>query len=197
MRLPAVTALNDDTKINDHFYCTKKRFALFVIVTTALSMTVCMGTGCKESKGGFGEGEVKDKSGMVHKPLKEAPKPPDFAKAFALTSSFDKSKSEVKLQLKLKKGFHAYAKGETIGKPVELLVDVKSGWTVDGTPVIPLGKKKDLGELGESFILEGVVPITAKVQGGQGPVSGKLMVQVCTDTACDRPRPHVFTVATN
>ena len=34
------------------------------------------------------------------------------------------------------------------------------------------------------------------VKGGTGDLSGKVMVQVRTDKACDRPKPHTFTVPT-
>ena len=61
--------------------------------------------------------------------------------------------------------------------------------------VIPAGTKKDLGELGTSVILEGEIPMKAKLKGGGGAVSGTVEVQVCTDKACDRPRKHVFSIA--
>ncbi len=160
-------------------------------------MSIPFAVGCEPTKGGFGEGEVKDKSGMVHKPIAEPAEAPDFKKAFKMMPSFDKASQEIRVQLDLQKGFHAYAAGETIGKPVQLVLDASGGWELDGAVVVPAGKKKDLGDLGESVILEGSVPISAKLKNGKGVVSGKLLVQVCTDTACDRPRPHVFNVATD
>jgi len=166
-----------------------------LFVVPLLALLVVGVTACEESKGGFGEGKVKDTSGMVRKPGEAPTKAPNFKDAFTLSSSFDKASSTVKVQMNLQPGFHAYAAGEKIGKPVSLDVN-GNGWAVDGAVSVPAGKQKDLGELGISMILEGQVPISAKVKGGTGDVTGTLNVQVCTDTACDRPRPHAIKVPT-
>jgi hypothetical protein len=36
--------------------------------------------------------------------------------------------------------------------------------------------------------------LTAIVKGGAGEIRGTVMAQVCTDSACDRPKPHPFMV---
>ena len=69
-----------------------------------------------------------------------------------------------------------------------------NGWAVDGDVVIPAGQKKDLGALGVSVILEGDVPLKAKLKPGTGGISGSVEVQVCTDKACDRPKTHPFSI---
>ena len=61
---------------------------------------------------------------------------------------------------------------------------------------VPKGEKKSLGTLGTDFVLEGKIPVTAKVTGGSGEVAGDVKVQVCTKNACDRPRTHGFRVPT-
>jgi hypothetical protein len=100
--------------------------------------------------------------------------------------------------LSIAPGFHAYAPGEQIGKPVELKLKDGGAWSLAGPVEIPAGKEKDLGELGRSVILEGTVPLKATLGGGaeKAPVDGTVTVQVCTDKACDRPRTHAFQVPT-
>lgn len=151
----------------------------------------------QQPAGGFGDGKpVKDDGTIVKRSdLPEAP--PDFANALELAPSFDKATGKLTVTLKLKPGYHAYAPGEEIGKPVALSVDEsKGGWKIDGAVNVPAGVKKDLGALGTSVILEGNVDVTATVKGGNGDLEGKLEAQVCTDKACDRPRPHAFKVPT-
>ena len=132
--------------------------------------------------------------GIVRK-IEAPPVAPDFATAIEIVPGFDKTSSKVTVMLKIKPGFHAYAPGESVGKPVELVVDAP--WAIDGAVQIPAGSKKDLGELGTSVILEGDVPLAVVVKGGTGEVSGTVMAQVCTDKACDRPKKHPFSVSTD
>lgn len=167
------------------------RFAL--ICLASLSIAVIAACEAKNPEADFGPAKPLKDDGTVRK-IDAPPAPPDFANALEVVPSFDKATSKVTVTLKIKPGFHAYAPGEAVGKPVELLVDAP--WTVDGAPAIPAGTKKDLGELGTSVILEGDVPLTAVVKGGSGDVKGQVAAQVCTDKACDRPKKHPFSVPT-
>lgn len=139
----------------------------------------------------FGEPQKLKDDGSVRK-IEAPPAPPRFDDALAVVPSYDKATGMLVVTLKIKPGFHAYGPGEETGKPVNLSVDAP--WAVDGAVQIPAGQKKDLGQLGTSVILEGDVPLSAMVKGGSGELKGTVNVQICTDTACDRPRPHAFAV---
>lgn len=166
-----------------------------LLIGFGLGLTLLVGA-CKEDKGGFGEPDTKQpgvRVQKVEKPVEDAV--PDFSKALQVSSAFDQKSGQVIVNLDIKDGFHAYAPGEEVGIPVKLNIAEEGGWTLSGDPEIPAGKVKDLGELGKSLILEGMVPIKSKVEGGQGAVKGHVRVQVCTKKACDRPRKHPFQVA--
>ncbi len=130
-------------------------------------------------------------SGYAKKPL-----PPQFDDAFTWSQGYDKKTHMLLLSVNLKPGYHAYAAGESVGVPVELVVDKTGGWVVQGKPVLPKGKEKDLGALGKSVLLEGKFVISAKVSGGKGAILGALKMQICTESACDRPKTHPFKVPT-
>lgn len=155
-----------------------------------------LATACDKpaADGGFGEPKPVKDDGMIGRPPIVA-QPVNWDTAVALVPTFDAATSTLTVQLMLRPGFHAYGPGEEVSKPVELTVDPANGWVVDGAVNIPAGTKKNLGELGTSVILEGIVPLTAKLKGGKGAVSGVVEVQVCTDKACDRPKKRPFSVA--
>ena len=171
-----------------------------LIRSSVVATTVGLGLLCacpSEPQGGFGEGKPVKDDGTVVKPSAMPEAPPDFANAFELAPSFDKASGKVTVLLKLKPGYHAYAPGEEIGKPVALTVDEsKGGWKIEGAVHVPAGQKKELGALGSSMILEGTVELSAIVKGGTGDVEGKVEAQVCTDKACDRPKSHPFKIPT-
>lgn len=174
----------------------KRNLFVFVLGTTlGVSAFGCSGS---SSGGGFKEEKQVNKSRIEKNNAKEAKKeeeaPTSFIGSVALDPKYDKASNTLTVTLNLKKGFHAYAAGEEIGMPVKMTVAQTGGWKVEGEPNIPAGKKKDLGELGTSMILEGNVPVTAKVVGGEGPIEGEMKVQVCTEKACDRPRTHKFKI---
>ncbi len=116
---------------------------------------------------------------------------------FAWKQIYDSSRQELVIEVELKKGFHAYAPGEQIGRPVFVDIDNANGWHTTGEVTLPKGLKKSLGSLGESVVLEGQFQIQARVVGGKGPINGILHMQICTEQACDRPREHAFSVKTN
>ena len=160
---------------------------LLLVLTPVLLVLACPQ---KPAEGEFGEGKPVKDDGTVRK-IDAPPPPPDFANALEVVPGFDKASSQLTVTLKLKPGFHAYAPGEAIGKPVELKVDEPCA--VDGAVAIPEGTKKDLGELGTSVILEGDVKLSAVVKSCPH-VNGAVTAQVCTDKACDRPKKHTFSV---
>ena len=170
-----------------------REFAFGGIVCVAASFFALGSAGCDKAPGEF-EDTRKADNGTLVKPPAEPVRAPAFDAAFTVTPRFDKATSTVVVTLAIAPGFHAYAAGEEVGKPVELVVAPKNGWQLDGAAQIPAGTKKDLGDLGTSMILEGEVQVKAKVKGGSGDIAGELRVQVCTDGACDRPRSHPFTI---
>ena len=168
----------------------------FVLLSLSAFLLLVLAA-CEEPKGGFGKPEVKD-PGIHVKPVKENPDAvPDFGNAFTMEPRYRADSSELVVTLRFVEGYHAYGPGEEVGKPVSLKVSEANGWKLDGDVQMPAGKEKDLGELGKSFVLEGEVPLTAKVKEGSGDIEGTVTVQVCTDKACDRPRPHAFKVPTS
>jgi hypothetical protein len=57
---------------------------------------------------------------------------------------------------------------------------------------LPPGERKGLGEaLGEAWVLTGRQVLWVLV--GDGPVSGELDVQLCTDSVCSRPEKRLWT----
>jgi hypothetical protein len=164
-----------------------------VVALAALALPLLVVACEKAPEGEFGDAKKTKDDGTVRK-IDAPPEAPKFDEAVSVAPAFDKGTGKLTVTLKLKPGFHAYAPGETIGKPVELAVEAP--WTVDGAVQIPAGQKKDLGDLGTSVILEGDVPLTAVVKGGSGEVKGVVTAQVCTDKACDRPKKHPFSVPT-
>ncbi len=166
-----------------------KHFVVVVVVVAGL-----LGCPAPANDGDFGQAKPVKNDGMVQKPAPVEAAPPDWTAALTVVPAFDASTSTLLVVLKIKDGFHAYGPGEEVSKPVALSVDADHGWIIDGAVDIPSGKKKDLGALGTSVILEGEVPLKAKLKAGSGAISGVVEVQVCTDKACDRPKKHPFTI---
>lgn len=166
----------------------------FPAAFAVVSVLALVAAGCEESQGGFGKAQVKDPGVHVKETTQKPDAPPDFASAMTMKPAYQDGTLVVTVALK--PGFHAYAPGEEIGKPVNLVVKEQNGWKTEGALDIPEGKTKDLGELGISKVLEGTFPVKAKVSGGSGAVAGELEIQVCTDSACDRPRKHAFEAPT-
>ncbi len=165
--------------------------------TLALTLlTAALLAACPPSKDGDGFGEAKPvkNDGMVTRPGPVESGPPDWNSALQVVPAYDQATQQLLVVLKIKPGFHAYGPGEEVSKPVALTVDANNGWAVEGAVDVPAGKKKDLGELGTSVILEGDVPLRARLTKGTGAISGVVEAQVCTDKACDRPKKHPFTI---
>lgn len=164
---------------------------IFLALGSILVLAILGACPKQPAEGGFGDAQKVKDDGTVRK-IDAPAAPPKFDDAVTVEPALDKASGKLTVMLKIKPGFHAYAPGEEIGKPVELAVEAP--WTIEGPVQIPAGQKKDLGELGTSVILEGDVPLTATVKGGNGELKGAVSAQVCTDKACDRPKKHAFTV---
>ena len=104
----------------------------------------------------------------------------DFANAFTWSQKFDESTHKLIVNVHLSEGFHAYAAGEKIGVPVDLEIAAFNGWRMEGKPSLPTGVLKN------DFVL------SARVSGGKGAIRGTLKMQLCSASACDRPREHNF-----
>ncbi len=167
---------------------------IFAVVAVASAFSVLAGCPAASKDGDFGEAKPVKDDGTIGKtqPLPEAP--PDWNSALAVVPAYNAADGTLLVMLKIKPGFHAYGPGEEVSKPVAMTVDAANGWAVDGAVDIPAGVKKDLGALGTSVILEGDVPLKAKLTKGSGGISGVVEAQVCTDKACDRPKKHPFSI---
>jgi hypothetical protein len=114
----------------------------------------------------------------------------DFDKGFSISSEFVDATSQFEIMIHLNDSMHAYAPGEKIGKAIKLEITDQNGWSAEGPVVIPNGKKKKLGELGESIVLEGDINLRQKLKRGSGKGEALLHLQVCANSICDRPRVH-------
>ena len=164
------------------------------LILAPLLFTLTFPIACEEAQGDFGKAAPKNPGVRVKETTQAPAALPDFSKAFTLSPRFDAGTQTVTVSLRFADGYHAYAPGEEVGKPISLKIGNTNGWVLKEL-TIPPGREKDLGELGKSFVLEGTVDIQAKVAEGSGDIEGELNVQVCTDKACDRPRPHRFRVS--
>lgn len=124
--------------------------------------------------------------------------PTDFEKAFRFETHFDSSGPNLRVKLHVAPGFHVYTTGETIGKPLKLQLNESSAFQISGEVQYPAGITKDL-PVGRSVIVEGEAEITAALAANAAAktqqIQGDLRYQVCTDSACDRPRTAVLQVS--
>lgn len=128
-----------------------------------------------------------------HTTTRTSPKISDnFSDAFTWRPEFDSVKNIFWIKVQLRDGFHAYASGEKIGKPVGIEILDFNGWHVNGAAILPVGKTISLGELGNSQVLENNFVVGAKVIGGKGNLQGIFKMQLCSNTSCDRPREYPF-----
>ncbi len=107
----------------------------------------------------------------------------DFSQAFTWSQNYDSATQQLSVDVHLNEGFHAYAEGEETGVPVDLEISDLNGWRMEGKPLLPSGDKE---------LLENEFSVGAKVTGGKGMLRGILKMQLCSTTACDRPRQHPF-----
>jgi hypothetical protein len=123
---------------------------------------------------------------------------PDWSRAFRHRVRHDAARRALVVELELEPGFHAYAAGETVGRPLRLELDPASPVRLSGEVTYPAGRERML-PIGRSVIVEGkaeiVAPLAASPPGAA--ISGRLHYQVCSDEACDRPRSAPFTLTTS
>ena len=103
-----------------------------------------------------------------------------------ITYRFNHQTSELTIKVKLKEGMHAYAPGEPVGKPIELIIEPKNKWELDGPATLPSGNPKHL--LNQAF------EIKAKLKNGSGPIFGIFKMQLCSDSSCGRPQDYPFKI---
>lgn len=114
----------------------------------------------------------------------------DFSDSYHINTSYTTKDSLLRIDVELKKGIHAYALGEKIGKPISLEVINKNGWVANDDAILPKGLRKNLGSLGSSMVLENQFSIEQKLIKGKGHGIALLHMQVCSDNTCDKPRSH-------
>jgi len=129
---------------------------------------------------------------------KESAAETDWKSAFKHAERWDPARRAVVVDIELMPGFHAYAAGETVGKPLRVELAEDSELQIAGELVYPKGEAREL-PLGRSVIVEGRAEIVAPVAAKDGQLEGKsargrLHYQVCTESACDRPRTASFEV---
>lgn len=112
---------------------------------------------------------------------------------FTVDYIYDKSLQLLSINIKLKKGMHAYAAGEKIGKPVDLQIEEKNGWHVLSKPQIPLGKEKIMAGI-SSVVLDENFTIKQYLQAGDGETTASLFIQVCSENFCSKPQVYVFNI---
>lgn len=103
-----------------------------------------------------------------------------------ITYKFNPKTSELSVKVTLPEGKHAYAPGELIGKPVQLVISPANKWELAGQPNIPNGNEKHL--------IDKQFEIKAKLKKGSGPISGVFKMQLCSDSACERPQDYAFEI---
>ncbi len=123
---------------------------------------------------------------------------PKWDTALTHTARVDVAQKALLVDVVIAPGFHAYTEGETVGKPLVVEVGADSEVTAAGPVQYPSGTVKDL-PVGRSVIVEGraqiVAPLALTEASAGKSVKGTFRYQVCTDTACDRPRSVPLAVA--
>lgn len=116
----------------------------------------------------------------------------DIEDSFDWTPSYDAKTKLFKIVVDVDEGFHAYGKKETVGRPVNFILDLKNGWKKTAPKIIPDGDEKSLEGVGDVFVLENNFELTQTLIQGRGPIDGTFYIQICTETQCDRPRSFKF-----
>lgn len=117
----------------------------------------------------------------------------DFDNAVAVDARYDAAHSSLIVHLRLQPGYHVYALGELVGRPLDIVILPQGGWSMQGPVHLPAGRKKKFGDE-TSMLLEGEVAISVALRPGQGPIHAVLKLHLCADGACDRPRDYPVVV---
>src|SRR5690348_14686953 len=95
---------------------------------------------------------------------------PSLGDSANFVPKYDKKSKTLSVHVTLQDGVHAYARGESVGKPVDLVVKSHNGWKTVGDLQIPKGKEKRLKTSGKSVIIDGSFDVKTLVEGGKGPI---------------------------
>lgn len=110
----------------------------------------------------------------------------------ALTVSAVARPGGLDLTLRIADGFHVYGTREENARPIGLRLDGHPGLPVS----LPEGQRKDLGDaLGEAWVLTGTQVLRLDLAELPPTAAGELDVQLCTDSACSRPRTLRWSLA--
>ena len=141
------------------------------------------------------QAKPKKTTKTTHSPSAAA-EAPSWATAFAHQIHYDRSSESLVASIRIAPGFHAYTTGEEIGKPLTLSFNKASACSPNGEIEYPPGRTKQL-PIGKSVIVEDEAQIVAPLLcKGDGELfaKGSLRYQICTDSACDRPRKVEFSL---
>lgn len=152
---------------------------------TQTVLVLCLLTACTKS--------ADTSSFRANRAAALAQGPVDFTDSVTWDAHYDASVKRLMVDVHLKKGFHAYAPGEKVGKPVTLNILPLGKWKLTGPIQVPAGMTKRLGQQ-ESNVLEDNFTLSVPMEGGKKVIYGELVIQVCTETQCDKPRLHPFMV---
>lgn len=117
----------------------------------------------------------------------------DLEKLYSVNHDYSKETQVLSINVKLAKGIHAYAPGETIGKAVKLEVLEQNGWQKIGESRIPAGKTKKIGDI-NSIIIENDFMVTQSLKPGNNSTVAKFYLQVCTNDTCGMPKVYDFII---
>lgn len=117
----------------------------------------------------------------------------DFSKHVRIKADFDRSSHVVKVHVSLDPNIHAYGDKETVGRPVNLVIDESGNYKAQGPLHRPKSISKKFADGQTSFVLEKDFSVEQKVSDGTGPLNATFYLQVCSHHQCDRPRTYQFT----
>lgn len=117
----------------------------------------------------------------------------DFSKHFRIEADFDRSARVVSVHVSLDPTIHAYGDKETVGRPVNLIIDESGGYKAEGPLQVPKSAPKKFTDGETSYVLERDFFVKQKVTDGVGPLKATFYLQVCSMHQCDRPRTYQYT----
>ncbi|MFT4975188.1 MAG: hypothetical protein ACI8S6_001075 [Myxococcota bacterium] len=95
------------------------------------------------------------------------------------------------LDISVAEGFHLYGAKEAVSRPLQVTVDQAPSWVL----LIPDGEEVTLEGLGTSWVLTGQHMLQwALPEGLPRQLSGTILHQLCTETACSAPRTEPWSL---
>lgn len=133
--------------------------------------------------GEAGEGgqSASGEAGQTSRGAETSARATDWDRAVSLTVS--RERKELTVELTITPGFHVYGTLEETGRPLAVRVTGQP----QATALVPEGRSKELGTLGVSHVLDGVVRLPVTLTR-DGPAEGELDLQLCTESLCSRPQ---------